>query len=105
MACERLCVLMTRPIMCSTSKEISTDIQISNEKINGSSNKNGIHPSKNNEFERSFLSIETKVRKLPSQRFLGSRGHTYIVRLSGGFWYSRWPQAEDCGVQTMTKIM
>lgn len=26
MACERLCVLMTRPILCSTSKEISPGI-------------------------------------------------------------------------------
>ena len=47
MACERLCVLMTRPIVCSTSRDISTDIQISNgrrvkreEKINEC----GLHP-------------------------------------------------------------
>ena len=48
MACERLCVLMTRPIVCSTSKELSTDIQISNSRRGRRENQwvVGLHPKR-----------------------------------------------------------
>jgi hypothetical protein len=59
MACERLCVLMTRPIVRSTRKEINRDIQISD----GEERRKSQHPRKptsihpeTNRFKRSFLS-------------------------------------------------
>jgi hypothetical protein len=89
MACERLCALMTRPIIFSTSKAIRTIVQnlvVKRKRESHPTISKPIHP-KTNEFRRSFHSRRDKdISYIPFSTFLRRRGVlTSLSCLEGAF--------------------